>query len=138
MHYRARILNIKHCGCDAEGEVQAQIENGATLWFYYQGSDAQAAGRFCVGKSISVELVGRLSNVAASDVESRSISFTATDCKYHASGRITSVEEVDGETVYLLDALFPLRIYPECPQTSLLPGMWVNVDGEIWAENWWD
>ncbi|KEK27852.1 glycerate kinase [Shewanella sp. FDAARGOS_354] len=139
MQYRIYILDVTPWGCGFQGEVAAQWDNGAPVWFYYQGNDQQAKQRFPVNQWVTVELFGRLAkaNLQTDIIEHRqSLQFPKHNCHFEASGQIVEITQTPDDTVYLLQSSFTLPFDNELGTSPISRGHWVNVTGELWATNW--
>jgi hypothetical protein len=138
MKYRIRILDVRFCGCDSEGEVRGALEDGREFRYYYQGSDHQAISRFPLNEVVDVKIIGKVSSATiASDCEKR-LTFPDNNCRFEASGRVTNIESNDGELLYVLDSVVPLVFDNELGQFPISIDSCVNVKGELWAEDWWE
>ncbi|MCL1091936.1 glycerate kinase [Shewanella profunda] len=141
MQYRIYILELTPLGCGFEGEIAGKCDNGAPIWFYYQGSDQQAKMHFPVDQWVTVELVGRLAsaNPQADFIEylpRQSLLFPNNSCHFEASGQIVDITQTPEDTIYLLQSNLSLPFDNELGKSPISLGDWVNVTGELWVTNW--
>lgn len=142
MQYRIYILELTPWGCGFEGEVAGKCDNGAPIWFYYQGSDQQAEIRFPVNQWVTVELLGRLASASlqANDIIKQTphqyLKFPLHNCHFEASGQIIDISQTPEDTIYLLQSNLPLPFDNELGKSPISLGHWVNVTGELWVTNW--
>ena len=136
MNYRVTIKALNSCGCDAEGEVIAELEDHSIVHFYYQGSDAQAKQVFEVGKLIEVELKGEECKAEISNEDTSSITFPNKNCYFIASGELLSKDVLDDEVFFLLQSSFQLQFDDGFNNSEIPLGSNVKVTGELWADNW--
>ncbi|WP_192022892.1 glycerate kinase [Shewanella sp. WPAGA9] len=138
MKYRVTIIALNSCGCDAEGEVVAELEDKTIIHFYYQGSDSQAKQIFVVGKSIEVELKGENCKVEMPHGNNTSqITFPNKNCYFIATGELLSIDVLDDEVLFLLKSSFQLQFDNEFDNSEIPLGSNIKVTGELWADNWW-
>jgi hypothetical protein len=137
MKYRVTIKALNSCGCDAEGEVIAELEDNSIIHFYYQGSDSQAKQIFEVGKLIDVELKGEDCKVEISHKNTSSITFPNENCYFIALGKLLSKEVLDDEIFLLLQSSFQLKFDDVFNNSEMAIGSSIKVTGELWADNWW-
>ncbi|WP_297897183.1 glycerate kinase [Shewanella sp.] len=141
MQYRIYILELTPWGCGFEGEVAAKCDNGAPIWFYYQGSDQQAKARFPLNQWVTVELLGRLASASPQvdiieQAPRQHLQFPLHNCHFDASGQIVDISQTSEDRVYLLQSSFPLLFDNELGKSPISLGHWVNVTGELWVTNW--
>ncbi|TMO68592.1 hypothetical protein [Pseudoalteromonas aurantia] len=138
MKYRVTIIALNSCGCDAEGEVIAELEDRSIIHFYYQGSDSQAKQIFEVGKSIEVELKGEDCKIEEfHSNSSENITFPNKNCYFIATGELLSKDVLDDEVLFLLQSSFQLHFDSLFDNLEVPLGACVKVTGELWADNWW-
>lgn len=136
MQYRIYILELTPCGNGVEGEVAGKCDNGAPIWFYYQGSDQQARMRFPVNQWVTVELLGRLASVQVDIIEQAPrLPFLLNNCHFEASGQIVDISQTPEDTIYLSQSNLALPFDTELGKSPISLGHWVNVTGELWVIN---
>ncbi|UXK10089.1 glycerate kinase [Shewanella putrefaciens] len=141
MQYRIYILELTQWGCGFEGEVAAKCDNGAPIWFYYQGSDQQAKARFPLNQWVTVELLGRLASASPQvdiieQAPHQHLQFPLHNCHFEASGQIIDISQTPEDTIYLLQSNLPLPFDNELGKSPISLSDWVNVTGELWVTNW--
>lgn len=133
MQYRIYILELTPCGNGVEGEVAGKSDNGAPIWFYYQGSDQQAKMRFPVNQWVTVELLGRLASVQVDIIEQAPR--LPIQLNFETSGQIVDISQTPEDTIYLLQSNLALPFDTELGKSPISLGHWVNVTGELWVTN---
>lgn len=133
MQYRIYILELTPCGNGVEGEVAGKCDNGAPIWFYYQGSDQQAKMRFPVNQWVTVELLGRLASVQVDIIEQAPR--LPIQLNFETSGQIVDISQTPEDTIYLLQSNLALPFDTELGKSPISLGHWVNVTGELWIIN---
>ncbi|MCS6137221.1 glycerate kinase [Shewanella baltica] len=133
MQYRIYILELTPCGNGVEGEVAGKCDNGAPIWFYYQGSDQQAKMRFPVNQWVTVELLGRLASVQVDIIEQAPR--LPIQLNFETSGQIVDISQTPEDTIYLLQSNLALPFDTELGKSPISLGHWVNVTGELWVTN---
>ena len=133
MQYRIYILELTPCGNGVEGEVAGKCDNGAPIWFYYQGSDQQARMRFPVNQWVTVELLGRLASVQVDIIEQAPR--LPIQLNVETSGQIVDISQTPEETIYLSHSNLALPFDTELGKSPISLGHWVNVTGELWVIN---
>ncbi|MCS6120250.1 glycerate kinase [Shewanella baltica] len=133
MQYRIYILELTPCGNGVEGEVAGKCDNGAPIWFYYQGSDQQARMRFPVNQWVTVELLGRLASVQVDIIEQAPR--LPIQLNFETSGQIVDISQTPEETIYLSHSNLALPFDTELGKSPISLGHWVNVTGELWVIN---
>lgn len=134
MQYRIYILELIPCGNGVEGEVAGKCDNGAPIWFYYQGSDQQAKMRFPVNQWVTVELLGQLASVQVDIIEQAPR--LPIQLNFKTSGQIVDISQTPEDTIYLLQSNLPLPFDNELGKSPISLSDWVNVTGELWVTNW--
>ncbi|MCS6176816.1 glycerate kinase [Shewanella baltica] len=133
MQYRIYILELTPCGNGVEGEVAGKCDNGAPIWFYYQGSDQQAKMRFPVNQWVTVELLGRLASVQVDIIEQAPR--LPIQLNFETSGQIVDISQTPEDTIYLSHSNLALPFDTELGKSPISLGHWVNVTGELWVIN---
>lgn len=133
MQYRIYILELTPCGNGVEGEVAGKCDNGAPIWFYYQGSDQQARMRFPVNQWVTVELLGRLASVQVDIIEQAPR--LPIQLNFETSGQIVDISQTPEDTIYLSHSNLALPFDTELGKSPISLGHWVNVTGELWVIN---
>ncbi|MEO3737684.1 glycerate kinase [Shewanella baltica] len=133
MQYRTYILELTPCGNGVEGEVAGKCDNGAPIWFYYQGSDQQARMRFPVNQWVTVELLGRLASVQVDIIEQAPR--RPIQLNFETSGQIVDISQTPEDTIYLSQSNLALPFDTELGKSPISLGHWVNVTGELWVIN---
>lgn len=133
MQYRIYILELTPCGNGVEGEVAGKCDNGAPIWFYYQGSDQQAKMRFPVNQWVTVELLGRLASVQVDIIEQAPR--IPIQLNFETSGQIVDISQTPEDTIYLSHSNLALPFDTELGKSPISLGHWVNVTGELWVIN---
>ena len=133
MQYRIYILELTPCGNGVEGEVAGKCDNGAPIWFYYQGSDQQAKMRFPVNQWVTVELLGRLASVQVDIIEQAPR--LPIQLNFETSGQIVDISQTPEDTIYLSHSNLALPFDTELDKSPISLGHWVNVTGELWVTN---
>ncbi|MGI2058669.1 glycerate kinase [Shewanella baltica] len=133
MQYRIYILELTPCGNGVEGEVAGKCDNGAPIWFYYQGSDQQAKMRFPVNQWVTVELLGRLASVQVDIIEQAPR--LPIQLNFETSGQIVDISQTPEDTIYLSHSNLALPFDNELGKSPISLGHWVNVTGELWVTN---
>ncbi|KZK65428.1 glycerate kinase [Shewanella baltica] len=133
MQYRIYILELTPCGNGVEGEVAGKCDNGAPIWFYYQGSDQQARMRFPVNQWVTVELLGRLASVQVDIIEQAPR--LPIQLNFETSGQIVDISQTPEDTIYLSQSNLALLFDTELGKSPISLGHWVNVTGELWVTN---
>lgn len=133
MQYRIYILELTPCGNGVEGEVAGKCDNGAPIWFYYQGSDQQAKMRFPVNQWVTVELLGRLASVQVDIIEQAPR--LPIQLNFETSGQIVDISQTPEDTIYLSQSNLALPFDTELGKSPISLGHWVNVTGELWVIN---
>ncbi|MCT7946764.1 glycerate kinase [Shewanella septentrionalis] len=133
MQYRIYILELTPCGNGVEGEVAGKCDNGAPIWFYYQGSDQQAKMRFPVNQWVTVELLGRLASVQVDIIEQAPR--LPIQLNFETSGQIVDISQTPEDTIYLSQSNLALPSDTELGKSPISLGHWVNVTGELWVIN---
>ncbi|WP_413488225.1 glycerate kinase [Shewanella baltica] len=133
MQYRIYILELTPWGCDVEGEVAGKCDNGAPIWFYYQGSAQQARMRFPVNQWVTVELLGQLASVQVDIIEQAPR--LPIQLNFETSGQIVDTSQTPEDTIYLSQSNLALPFYTELGKSPISLGHWVNVTGELWVIN---
>jgi hypothetical protein len=136
MQYRIYILELTPCGNGVEGEVAGKCDNGAPIWFYYQGSDQQAKMRFPVNQWVTVELLGRLASVQVDIIEQAPR--LPIQLNFETSGQIVDISQTPEDTIYLSHSNLALPFDTELGKSPISLGHWVNVTGELWVINGMD
>ncbi|MGI2191298.1 glycerate kinase [Shewanella baltica] len=133
MQYRIYILELTPCGNGVEGEVAGKCDNGAPIWFYYQGSDQQARMRFPVNQWVTVELLGRLASVQVDII--KQAPRLPIQLNFETSGQIVDISQTPEDTIYLSHSNLTLPFDNELGKSPISLGHWVNVTGELWVTN---
>lgn len=133
MQYRIYILELTPCGNDVEGEVAGKCDNGAPIWFYYQGSAQQAKMRFPVNQWVTVELLGQLASVQVDIIEQAPR--LPIQLNFETSGQIVDISQTPEDTIYLSQSNLALPFDTELGKSPISLGHWVNVTGELWVIN---
>ncbi|ABX49974.1 hypothetical protein Sbal625DRAFT_1823 [Shewanella baltica OS625] len=133
MQYRIYILELTPWGCDVEGEVAGKCDNGAPIWFYYQGSAQQARMRFPVNQWVTVELLGRLASVQVDII--KQAPRLPIQLNFETSGQIVDISQTPEDTIYLSHSNLALPFDNELGKSPISLGHWVNVTGELWVTN---
>lgn len=133
MQYRIYILKLTPCGNGVEGEVAGKCDNGAAIWFYYQGSAQQARMRFPVNQWVTVELLGRLASVQVDIIEQAPR--LPIQLNFETSGQIVDTSQTPEDTIYLSQSNLALPFDTELGKSPISLGHWVNVTGELWVIN---
>ncbi|MCS6128162.1 glycerate kinase [Shewanella baltica] len=133
MQYRIYILELTPCGNGVEGEVAGKCDNGAPIWFYYQGSDQQAKMRFPVNQWVTVELLGRLASVQVDIIEQAPR--LPIQLNFETSGQIVDISQTPEDTIYLSHSNLAPPFDTELGKSPISLGHWVNVTGELWVTN---
>ncbi|MEM6191075.1 MULTISPECIES: glycerate kinase [Shewanella] len=133
MQYRIYILELTPCGNDVEGEVAGKCDNGAPIWFYYQGSAQQAKMRFPVNQWVTVELLGQLASVQVDIIEQAPR--LPIQLNVETSGQIVDISQTPEDTIYLSQSNLALPFDTELGKSPISLGHWVNVTGELWVTN---
>jgi len=133
MQYRIYILELTPCGNGVEGEVAGKCDNGAPIWFYYQGSDQQARMRFPVNQWVTVELLGRLASVQVDII--KQAPRLPIQLNFETSGQIVDISQTPEDTIYLSHSNLALPFDNELGKSPISLGHWVNVTGELWVIN---
>ncbi|MCB2383817.1 glycerate kinase [Shewanella sp. SR1] len=133
MQYRIYILELTPCGNGVEGEVAGKCDNGAPIWFYYQGSAQQAKMRFPVNQWVTVELLGRLASVQVDIIEQAPR--LPIQLNFETSGQIVDISQTPEDTIYLSHSNLALPFDNELGKSPISLGHWVNVTGELWVIN---
>ncbi|WP_413496007.1 glycerate kinase [Shewanella baltica] len=133
MQYRIYILELTPCGNGVEGEVAGKCDNGAPIWFYYQGSDQQARMRFPVNQWVTVELLGRLASVQVDII--KQAPRLPIQLNFETSGQIVDISQTPEDTIYLSHSNLALPFDNELGKSPISLGHWVNVTGELWVTN---
>ena len=133
MQYRIYILELTPCGNGVEGEVAGKCDNGAPIWFYYQGSDQLAKMRFPVNQWVTVELLGRLASVQVDIIEQAPR--LPIQLNFETSGQIVDISQTPEDTIYLSQSNLALPFDTELGKSPISLGHWVNVTGELWVIN---
>lgn len=133
MQYRIYILELTPCGNGVEGEVAGKCDNGAPIWFYYQGSDQQARMRFPVNQWVTVELLGQLASVQVDIIEQAPR--LPIQLNFETSGQIVDISQTPEDTIYLSHSNLALPFDNELGKSPISLGHWVNVTGELWVIN---
>ena len=133
MQYRIYILELTPCGNGVEGEVAGKCDNGAPIWFYYQGSAQQARMRFPVNQWVTVELLGQLASVQVDIIEQAPR--LPIQLNFETSGQIVDISQTPEDTIYLSHSNLTLPFDNELGKSPISLGHWVNVTGELWVIN---
>lgn len=133
MQYRIYILELTPCGNGVEGEVAGKCDNGAPIWFYYQGSAQQAKMRFPVNQWVTVELLGRLASVQVDII--KQAPRLPIQLNFETSGQIVDISQTPEDTIYLSHSNLALPFDTELGKSPISLGHWVNVTGELWVIN---
>jgi len=137
MKYAVTILDLIPCGCDEEGEVIAELENGLIVNFYYQGSDVQAIRKFQIGKTIEIDLIGQLCSAKATKSDITTFNFPKNSSYFQAEGKLLRTRLIDDEEYFILKSNLILDFQIEFGELSLPNGSNIYVSGELWANDWW-
>jgi len=133
MQYRIYILELTPCGNGVEGEVAGKCDNGAPIWFYYQGSAQQARMRFPVNQWVTVELLGQLASVQVDIIEQAPR--LPIQLNFETSGQIVDISQTPEDTIYLSHSNLTLPFDNELGKSPISLGHWVNITGELWVTN---
>lgn len=133
MPYRIYILELTPCGNGVEGEVAGKYDNGAPIWFYYQGSAQKARMRFPVNQWVTVELLGQLASVQVDIIEQAPR--LPIQLNFETSGQIVDISQTPEDTIYLSHSNLALPFDTELGKSPISLGHWVNVTGELWVTN---
>ncbi|MCS6193046.1 glycerate kinase [Shewanella baltica] len=133
MQYRIYILELTPCGNGVEGEVAGKCDNGAPIWFYYQGIDQLAKMRFPVNQWVTVELLGQLASVQVDIIEQAPR--LPIQLNFETSGQIVDISQTPEDTIYLSHSNLALPFDTELGKSPISLGHWVNVTGELWVIN---
>ncbi|MBI3230458.1 MAG: hypothetical protein HYZ45_09850 [Burkholderiales bacterium] len=138
MKWSVQITELRPCGCDAEGEVRATLEDGTPFCFYYQGPDDEAENFFQVGQVREVEIIVRMHRMATIEEQQTKLIFSPEHCTVQIAGQITAIEECDDEPCYRLQSSLPFHVEIENDDATLALGSWATLEGELWATtDWW-
>ncbi|QZX85541.1 hypothetical protein [Metapseudomonas otitidis] len=134
MNTRLLVIAVTPCGCDAEGELLAQHDDGTPLRAYYQGSARQALARFVPGRWMEIELTGRLCQARATETGEPRLVCIGNSFRFHAYGPVSGWTQRGDDTHPVLQAGFPLALDIESPPPRVELGQWLEVTGELWVE----
>ena len=137
MKHRVKITKLIHCGCDAEGEIEAEMSDSTRLFIYYQGSDKQAKNKFVVGEYVDLKLVGSLCRAKSSNEPSKQFSFPRNNCCFIATGQLAKISDLNDDYPFELESEFPIRFDIEFGEEPDKIGSWIQLEGELWVDNWW-